>query len=186
MGLCIHHVKGMLLLPGHREPHQDPENQEKGEIHPDPWWKPEGICCKALTRRLNWKLQKANDPKHTAKVDKKSLKENDIRVQEWRSQSPDLNPTENLWKDLNARMMARKPTSLTQPESIAKEEWTKLPQEMCRKIVGTFRNRTRAIINNQKYAIDYYTKTMDKDMNDFEHDCFKDLWTTYSWNWIFL
>ena len=38
MGSCIHHVKGMLLLPGHREPHQDqdPENHEKGEIHPDP------------------------------------------------------------------------------------------------------------------------------------------------------
>ena len=54
----------------------------------------------------------------------------DISVLEWDTRSPHLNPVENLWQNLKDRMMARKPTSLTQVESFDKEKWTKLPQEM--------------------------------------------------------
>ena len=52
-------------------------------------------------------------------------------------------------------MMARKPTSLTQLESFAEEEWTELPQKMCRKILGTDRNRIQAVIMNKGYGITY-------------------------------
>ena len=52
-------------------------------------------------------------------------------------------------------MTARKPTSLTQLESFAKEEWIKPPQEMCRKIVGTYRNQMQVVIKNKECAIDY-------------------------------
>ena len=52
MGSCIHHVKERLLFPGHMELRQVPGNHEKGEMHPDPWWKHETICIEALTRRL--------------------------------------------------------------------------------------------------------------------------------------
>ena len=76
------------------------------------------------------------------------LKENDIRVLEWHTQSPGLNPIESLWKDLNDQLTTRKPTSLTQLESIAQEEWTKLPEEMCGKIVGINSNRIQAVIKN--------------------------------------
>ncbi|CAI9724061.1 Hypothetical predicted protein [Octopus vulgaris] len=70
----------------------------------------------------NWKYQQDNDPKHTTKVVKKLFKDNDIYVLEWLSQSPDLNPIENLWRDLKNRMMVRKPTNLTQLEAFAKDE----------------------------------------------------------------
>ena len=37
-----------------------------------------------------------NDPKHASKVVTKWLKDNIVKVLEWQSQSPDLNPTPAL------------------------------------------------------------------------------------------
>ena len=57
-----------------------------------------------------WVLQMDNDPKHTSKVVEKWLKDNKVKVFEWPSQSPDLNPIDNLWAELNKRVQARRPT----------------------------------------------------------------------------
>jgi hypothetical protein len=42
-----------------------------------------------------WVFQMDNDPKHTSKVVARWLKDNKVKVLEWSSQSPDLNPKEN-------------------------------------------------------------------------------------------
>ena len=51
----------------------------------------------------------ANDPKHTSKVVPKWLKDNKVKVLEWPSQSPVLNPKENVWEELKKRVQARRP-----------------------------------------------------------------------------
>ncbi len=50
--------------------------------------------ARALKMGHGWVFQHDNDPKHMAKATKEWLKKKHIKVLEWSSQSPDLNPTE--------------------------------------------------------------------------------------------
>lgn len=78
------------------------------------------------------------------------FKDNDVNDLEWSIPSPNLNPIENLWQELNIRVTGRKPTHLTQLEAFTKEEWANIPQETCKKLVDTYKNHLEA-----GYAIGY-------------------------------
>ena len=65
-------------------------------------------------------------PKHTSKVVAKWLKDNKVKVLERPSQSPDLNPIDNLWAELKKGVRARWPTNLTQLHKLCQWEWAKI------------------------------------------------------------
>ena len=88
----LHRVKGILTGPEYRKifihqfvPSANPLNSE-GFI-----------------------FQQDNDPKHISNVAKKYLQNKKIEVMNWQPQSPDLNPIENLWGQLNRLTQDRNP-----------------------------------------------------------------------------
>lgn len=73
--------------------------------------------------------------KHTAKIVKKWLEDNKVNVLQWTSQSPDLNPKENLWADLKRHVRARRRTNLFQLHQFCHVESARIPKEDCEKLV---------------------------------------------------
>ncbi len=132
---------GVFLLRG-----QDNCTTSRGR-----WTGPCTVRARALNIGRGWVFQHDNYPKHT----KEWLKKQHIKVLEWPSQSPDLNPIENLWRELKVRVAKRQPRNLNDLERICKEEWDKIPPEMCANLVANYKKRLTPVIANKGFATKY-------------------------------
>ncbi len=111
--------------------------------------------ARALKMKRGWVFQHDNDPKHTARAMKEWLRKKHFKVLEWPSQSPDLNPIENIWRELKVRVAQRQPQNITALEEICMEEWAKIPATVCENLVKTYRKRLTSVIANKGYITKY-------------------------------
>ena len=103
------------------------------------------LSVRALKMGRGWVFQHDNDSKHTAKATKEWLKKKHIKVLEW----PDLNPIENLWRELKLRVAKRQPRNLKDLERICKEEWTKIPPKICANLLKNYKKRLTSVLLHQ-------------------------------------
>jgi transposase len=68
----------------------------------------------------------------------------------WPSKSPDLNPIEHLWDDLDRRVRQRQPQpqSLQQLVNALQDEWNSIPQQAIRILILSMGRRCQAVIHS--------------------------------------
>ncbi len=110
---------------------------------------------RALVRRALF--QHDNDPKHTSKATVGFLKKNRVKVIQWPSMSPDLNPIEHLWGILKRQVEHHSPFNTQSLKEVILEEWKKIDLAKCRQLVHSMSRRLGAVIKNHgghtKYKI---------------------------------
>ena len=103
----------------------------------------------------SWKLQEDNDPRHTSGKAKRWKDDNDVNTISWPSQSPDLNPIENVWAILKANISNYKPTSTKHLIRIIKKEWKKLDGVLAENLVISMKNHISLLLSNNRDHILY-------------------------------
>jgi len=111
--------------------------------------------ARQLKMSRHFVFQQDNDPKHRAKATQEWLKAAKIKVLDWPSQSPDINLIENMWQKLKIAVHKRSPSNLQELESICQEEWAKIPQSYCEKLVRGYPDRLKALIDAKGAATKY-------------------------------
>ena len=67
----------------------------------------------------------------------------------WPSQSPDLNPIELLWDELDRKIRTVCPTSKSHLWNIIEQEWNNMQKETIRKLIERMARIVKAVIKSK-------------------------------------
>ena len=102
-----------------------------------------------------WRFQQDNDPKHTSRLAQAFLQENMPEVMAWPSNSPDLNPIENLWSIVKGNVERRMPKNQDELERFMVEEWENIPDSTLINLVKSMKRRCELVIEKNGERIPY-------------------------------
>lgn len=104
---------------------------------------------------LRWVFMQDNDPKHTSRKARTFFEKKNVHLLKWPAQSPDLNPIENLWKDLKIAVASKRTSSKEDLWKAIQEAWNAIPVERCRKLIDSLPRRCDAVIKNKGHSTKY-------------------------------
>lgn len=104
---------------------------------------------------IQWVFMHDNDPKHTARTVKNFLVEESVDLLPWPAQSPDLNPIENLWNDVEAGVRLKNPKNLLELWEAIQSSWNSIPSSRCKALVESVPRRLEAVIKQKGYPTKY-------------------------------
>ena len=102
-----------------------------------------------------WRLVMDNDPKHTAKTVKKFVTEKVPEALPWPSQSPDINPIENLFGWLKQELLKRSPSTIRELKMELETIWENISPEFLKPYWDSMVRRCKMVIENEGYSINY-------------------------------
>ena len=93
-------------------------------------------------------FQQDNAPIHIAKITKNWFKTSKIATIDWPANSPDLNPIENIWRQLKDNIQSQKvfPKNVNELKVALKEEWENLDNSVFEKVVVSMPRRINAVL----------------------------------------
>ena len=97
-------------------------------------------------------FQQDSDPKHTAKINQQYLVNKGYKILPWVSQSPDLNPIENLWSIIEDMMKDRKPQNEDQLFQCIQTAWDNVPTDLLQRLADSMPRRCAAVIKSKGLA----------------------------------
>lgn len=102
-------------------------------------------------------FQQDSAPCHTSNATKRWFQQNEVQLlEDWPSNSPDLNVIENCWAVMKAKVAAHRPTSERDLQNVLKTVWTtEISPEYCKKLVHSMPQRIKAVLENKGYPIKY-------------------------------
>ena len=104
------------------------------------------LSARSLGLGNDFIFQQDNDPKHTSRKAQQFFIKNGINLLKWPPQSPDLNPIEHLWDELNRRIPQQRRRSLQDFRNAIIEIWSKIRPEVTSKLVKSLPNRHLKIL----------------------------------------
>mgnify|MGYP003222458729 FL=1 len=102
-------------------------------------------------------FQQDNARYHTTSCVSKFLSDHNVTVMEWPSQSPDLNPIENIWHILNLAIDKRIPNvhSYERLGEVVCEEWEKIDKKVVINCIESMPKRCAEVIKNHGGSTKY-------------------------------
>ncbi len=120
------------------------------------------MYCDILKQNMMPSLQKMgrtavfqhnDDPKHTTKMTTALLMRVKVKVMEWPSMSPDLNPTEHMWIILQWKVDKHHVSNIQQLRDVIMEEWKSIPATNCAALVNSMPRRIKAVLDNNQVQV---------------------------------
>lgn len=91
-------------------------------------------------------FQQDNDPKHKSKKVTEFLNQRRVKVLEWPAQSPDLNPIEHLWEEMEKRRNDENPRNRQELKDVLQKIWNDIEPDVCQELVESMPRRLQAVI----------------------------------------
>ena len=103
-------------------------------------------AAEAFGAKGKWTLQEDNDPKHRSALAQMWRKDNKVSRMDWPSQSPDMNPIENVWAILKANVASHEPKSKKSLIRWMRYEWKRLPRDYAIHLINSMDERVNTLI----------------------------------------